>query len=224
MIPDDGTWQRMADRLEEITARFAVSALGIGKPYKDSCPARKDDIGQRRLACDWRRCPVDELHTEIQSQLEQANDHMCMLARALAEPQIIYSPFTLARRVLLPSGQAFHLCDPHISVIDRVGRLLNFHYKSNRLLRTMVDGGPGTLDPAERSQLDQVIDELVRSARQLGLTIKYPKDDHSKEPAYLGHKFPDDIDLVGALLGHDSETEYGQFAFRLFSAGVASPR
>ncbi len=220
MIADDGTWQRMADKVEEITAMFAVSALGIGKPYKDRCLARKDDIGQRRLACEWRQRPVDELHAEIQSQLEQANDHLRMLARALAVPRIIFSPFSLARGVMLASAQAFYLCDPGVSLVDRVGRLLNFHYKANRFLRTMVDDGPGTLAPAERSQLAQVIDELVRSTQHLGLTIKYPKDDTSKEPAYLGDKFPDDIDLVGALLGQDGELEYGQFAFRLFSAGV----
>jgi hypothetical protein len=220
VIVDDGTWQRMADQVEEIAAMFAVSALGIGKPYKDSCPARRDDIGQRWLACDWRQRPVDELHTEIQSQLEQANDHMRMLARALAEPRIIYSPFTLARGALLASAQAFHLCDPQIGVIDRVGRLLTFHYTSNLSLQTMVDGGPGAPTPAERARLDRVNDELVRSAQQLGLTIKYPKDDTSKAPVYFGQAFPKDIELTGALLGQDGEPEYGRFAFRLFSAAV----
>ncbi|WP_216916687.1 hypothetical protein [Nocardia noduli] len=220
MIPDNGIWQRMADSLDAITAMFAVSALEIGKPYKDSCPARKDDNGQRQLACDWQQRPVDELHAEIQSQLAQANDHLRILARALTEPRIIYSPFTLARGTLIPSAQAFHLCDPRISLVDRIGRLLNFHYTSNLLLRTMVDGGPSTPDPAERARLDQVIDELARSAQQLGLTIKYPKNDTSKAPVYFGHPFPKDIELVGELLGEGDASGHGEFAFRLFSAGV----
>ncbi|WP_280425252.1 hypothetical protein [Nocardia carnea] len=50
VVPDDGAWQRIADRLDEISA-IAVSALEIGKPYKDSCPARQDDRRPRRV---WR--------------------------------------------------------------------------------------------------------------------------------------------------------------------------
>jgi hypothetical protein len=56
----------------------------------------------------------------------------------------------------------------------------------------------------------------VRSAQQLGLTIKHPRNDTSKAPVYFGSPVPKDIELVTALLG----PEYGAFAFRLFSAGV----
>lgn len=220
MIPDNRAGQHMAEQLDAIAAILAVSALEISKPYKDSCPARKDDNGQRRLACDWRQRPVDELHAEIQSQLSQANDHLRTLARAVVEPRIIYSPFTLARATLLSSSQAFYLSEPQISIVDRVGRLLNFYYTSSRSMRTLFVAGPGTPDPATRAELDQAIDELVRSAQQIGLTIKYPKDDTSKDPVHFEHPVPKDVDLVGALLGQDGSTVYGEFAFRLFSAGV----
>jgi hypothetical protein len=217
VVPDDGTWQRMAHRLDEITAMLAVSALEIGKPYKDSCLARQDDNRQRRLACDWQERPVDELHAEIQHQLEQANDHLRMFTRALTEPRIIYSPFTLARGVLLASAQSFHLCDPQISVDDRISRLLNFHYTSNLLAmnddrrRRSWHTGLGQAGGARSGDRRT---GAVRTATRIDHQAS--EERHVQGPGVLREPCPKDIELLTELLG----PEYGASAFRLCSAGV----
>ncbi|MFJ9369568.1 hypothetical protein ACIRRA_34835 [Nocardia sp. NPDC101769] len=206
MAPDDGTLERrMADGLDAITEMFAVDAMEIGKPYKDSCLARRDDNGQRRLACDWRQYPADKLHDEAQSQLVQANDHLRMLAWAMLEPQIIYSLFTLAHGAMVASrAQASHLIDPKSSVSDRLRRLLNHFYAANIVLRTMLVGVPADPDPAKLAQLGQELGELVRwAAQQRKLRIKYPKDDTSKTPVYFGEPIP-----------------WEPIPYRLFSTGV----
>jgi hypothetical protein len=114
-----GTVRSVLRRL--IEARAQVRERFHLLPRKGSIAA-KEIMRQHEFAEVWSQEPAADCHTLAQLRILAAIDHMYALVNLLQDPDLVYSPASVARAAIECTARAWWLLDPDVDLRTRVLR------------------------------------------------------------------------------------------------------
>jgi hypothetical protein len=210
------SFEEIGDLFDRLADALSVIVGNWGPQWAEGSPAE----AECRLDDPLEGTPHLTAAMLVASCLNHTQDHLRVLARAAAHPQVVMGAYTMARPVLGSTSRAMWLLEPDISATERVRRGMNLRLRGIKELQNLLgDRDPDVLRRVVEHDRDDM-DRIEQQARALGLPRPQPKKGRPWEPDYIREPVPPDMKLVSALLDRDGNDPTGNLIFRISSAFV----
>lgn len=147
---------QLSAALEDLPSRFGgLQDARYHAPSLGSVRASRDVDDER----------VDTEYMQAHLLLESAGDLMIGLRRALSQPLLTLSPWTLARGVLEACAKAYWLLNPDVDFAEREARSLSLRWDDRRQQERMTNSAPW-LFPASAHSTDRAQQIEVEAVRR----------------------------------------------------------